>query len=32
MKEGDKLSSKMKGKSTANQLPSKKEMATVDWL
>ena len=33
MKEGDKLlSSKMKGKSTANQHPSEKEMATVDWL
>ena len=32
MTEGDKLSSKMKGKSTANQHPSEKEMAIVHWL
>ena len=32
MTEGDKLSSKMKGKNTANQHPSEKETATVDWL
>lgn len=31
MKEADELSSKMKGKNSANQHPSEKETETVDW-
>ena len=32
MKDGDELSTKMKGKNIANQHPGEKETATVDWL